>query len=97
MLVKSSAPGQNKYETLYRALLETILKVGPHCLLPTATELAVSIGVSRWTVSIAYGRLSAESYIRLVKRWGAFVNEKEKWPSPTNQEAEPSTRSTDPV
>jgi DNA-binding GntR family transcriptional regulator len=84
-----SDPGQNKYVTLYRALLETILNVGPGFLLPTATELAASIDVSRWTAGIAYGRLSAEGYVSLVKRWGVFVNDREKWPirrvSPTGQ------------
>jgi len=78
-----SCPGMAKYATLYRAVLETIRLLGPGYCLPPARQLAVSIGVSRWAVATAYGRLAAEGYLKLVTRWGAFINNTEHWPLPT--------------
>jgi GntR family transcriptional regulator/MocR family aminotransferase len=74
LLADASSGDQTKQAMVYRALRETIRRLDPGQRLPTAGELASPIGVSRGTVLAVYQRLAAEGYVKLVGRFGAFIN-----------------------
>jgi GntR family transcriptional regulator/MocR family aminotransferase len=61
------------YEVIRRGVLDHTLVAGQK--LPSSRSLALELGVSRITVSLAYERLIAESYLRAAGGSGTFVSD----------------------
>src|SRR5689334_6268407 len=62
---------------IYKAFQQAILSgaLGAGHRLPSTRQLALELGVSRITVTLAYDKLSAEGYIATAKGSGTFVTD----------------------
>lgn len=70
-----SDPKTSLQKQIYKALQQAILSgaLGAGHRLPSTRQLALELGISRITVTLAYDKLSAEGYIATAKGSGTFV------------------------
>src|SRR5499427_4269869 len=70
-----SAP-EPLHDQLYRQIRDELRSgsfTGNGCRVPSSRMLAVELGISRLTVSLAFSKLHAEGYLRSKARSGTFV------------------------
>lgn len=72
-----SDPKISLQKQIYKALQQAILSgaLGAAHRLPSTRQLALELGVSRITVTLAYDKLSAEGYIATAQGSGTFVTD----------------------
>jgi GntR family transcriptional regulator / MocR family aminotransferase len=76
MIRLDRSAAESLHDQLYRQIRDELLSgsfTGGACRVPSSRILAVDLGISRLTVSLAFSKLHAEGYLRSKPRSGTFV------------------------
>src|SRR5512133_4292103 len=96
MIQLDRASDEPLHEQLYRQIRDELVSAtfnSNSSRLPSSRELAIELGVSRFTVNVAFSRLHSEGYLQSRVGSGTFVAEPlpETFLSARTEKAEPHT------